>query len=132
MLDPILSPVLGSGDTCENTDKAPPDFICSRDTGFINKSAIKRINVCKVFSSLGGHSVQLLFYFFAMVVFNIWSTARRLAVRPRSTSLSRPVAARYPRPNAGQISSAADRQHYAGAASVLRPRRRTLKASAQA
>lgn len=131
MLDPILSPILGSGDTCENTDKAPPDFICSRDTGFI-KSAIKRINICEVFSSLDGHSVQLLFYFFAMVVFNIWSTARKLAVRPRSTSLARPVAARYPRPNAGRISSAADRQHCAGAASVRRPRRRTLKASAQA
>lgn len=44
MLGPILSPILGSGNTCENTDKAPPDFICNKDTGFINKSAIKRIN----------------------------------------------------------------------------------------
>lgn len=61
---PVLGPILGSGDICENTDKAPPDFICNRVKDFINKSAIKRIHVCEVSSSPDGHNVRLLFLIF--------------------------------------------------------------------
>lgn len=43
------------------------------------------------------------------------ASARRYALRCTSVTSSKPAAVKHPRPNAGQISGAAERQHCAGA-----------------